>query len=386
MPTQIVAAAFGGPEVLAVVHDAVPAPRPGQVTVAVRAAGLNPVDYKKYSGAMGADASVLPLPVGAEVSGVITAVGPGARCRAGAVGVGDEVIVHPMVGAYADEVTVEASAITPKPASMPFQDAAGLMLTGTTAIHALAAAGVIGGTTVLIHAVSGGVGLSAAQVAVADGATVVGTASHGHHEGLLERVLRVAPGGIDTAIDCAGTDEAVNVSLALVDSPRQVVTIAAWHRLADGITGIGGRPGTDVGTEIRDAARLRLTALVEDDALEVIVAKTYPLTQAGEATELLMGGHAGGKIVLIPQPRCQFQESSAADVRSGLQHHATAPIPLQTTLGDDTRLTATGTSCSRGVSVDKRPRACSARSCCSAPSTTSTRSYRGVTETRRYRW
>lgn len=314
MSTQVVATAFGGPEVLSVVHEDVSAPGPGQVTVQVRAIGMNPVDYKRYSGNMGADASTLPLPVGLEAAGVVTAVGPGARGRAGSVSAGDEVILYPITGGYADEITVDASAITPKPTSMAFQAAAGLMLAGTTAVHGLTAAGIVGGTTVLIHGVSGGVGLSAAQIAIADGATVIGTASPRHHEGLRargivpvaygdglpERVQAAAPDGIDAAFDCVGTDEAVDVSLALVAHPRLVVSIAAFGRLGDGITGLGGRPGTDTGTEIRDAARLRLVALVDDGKLEVVVAQTFPLDQAVEATRFLAGQHAGGKVVLLP--------------------------------------------------------------------------------------
>lgn len=312
MSTQVVATAFGGPEALAVVHEDVPAPGPGQVTVAVRAAGMNPIDFKLYSGHMGSDTSTLPMPVGNEVSGVVTAVGDGARGRAGVVAVGDEVIAYPITGGYADAVTVDASSITPKPASMSFEDAAGLMLTGATAVHGLTAVGIVAGTTVLVHGVSGGVGLTVAQIAIADGATVVGTASERHHEslrargvvpvaygeGLLERVREAAPDGVDGAFDCVGTDEAVDVSLALVADPRLVVTIAAFGRGGDGIAVIGG--AENPGTEIRDSARLRLTALVDDGHLEVVVARTFPLAQAAEATALLAGGHAGGKVVLVP--------------------------------------------------------------------------------------
>ncbi len=314
MPTQIVATAFGGPEVLTAVHEAVPAPGPGEVTVEVRAAGMNPVDHKMYSGTRGQDGSTLPMPVGMEVSGVVTAVGEGARGRAGAISVGDEVIAFRISGGYADAVTVPAGAITPKPSNISFEAAAGLMLTGAAAVHGLIAGGVIGGTTVLVHGVSGGVGLTAAQVAIADGATVVGTASERHHEalrgygvtpvtygdGLLERVRDAAPGGIDAALDCVGTDEAVDVSLALVPVPRLAVSIAAFDRAGDGITTVGGGPGADPGVEIKDSARLRLTALVADGKLEVVVAKTFPLSEAADATRLLAGGHAGGKVVLVP--------------------------------------------------------------------------------------
>ncbi len=314
MTTAIVATAFGGPEGLTVAHPELPAPGPGEVSIAVRAAGINPVDHKLYSGAFGSDPAQLPMPQGMEVSGVVTAVGEGARGRAGDVAVGDEVIAYPITGGYADEVTVPAASVVPKPAAMSFEAAAGLMLTGTTAIHALIAAGVIGGTTVLIHGVSGGVGLTAAQIAVADGATVIGTASERHHEalrgygvipvaygpGLVDRVRAAAPGGIDAAIDAVGTDEAVDASLELVPVPRLVVSAAAFGRAGDGIALIGEAPGADPGAGIRDAARLRLTALVEDGKLEVVVARTFPLAEAADAQELVAGEHAGGKVVLLP--------------------------------------------------------------------------------------
>ncbi|GAB3535140.1 hypothetical protein GCM10027403_12320 [Arthrobacter tecti] len=163
---------------------------------------------------------------------------------------------------------------------MPFEAAAGLMVTGVTAVHALQAAGVVKDTTLLVHGVSGGLGVAAAQIALADGARVVGTASQRHHEGLrargitaaaygdglLERVRNASPDGVDAVVDAAGTDEAIDVSLELVRERRLIVSGAAFGRAADGIILIGGGPvadpGTrirdaDPGTRIRDAARLR---------------------------------------------------------------------------------------------------------------------------------
>ena len=312
----VVATAFGGPEVLALVDSAPPAPGPGEVTIAVRAAGTNPADYKTYDGTLGSDASTLPLSLGWEVSGVVTAVGPDAVGRAGRVQVGDQVIASPITGGYADAVTVPASAVVPKPTGMSFEAAAGLMLAGTTAVHALTGAGIVAGTTVLVHGVSGAVGLAAAQISLSDGATVVGTAREKHHEalrargiipvgygaGLLDRVRKAAPSGVDGVVDAVGTDEAVDVSLALVRERRLIVSAAGFRRAADGITLIGFAPGVvaDPGTRIRDAARLRLTALVDDGELEVVVAKTFELGGAARAHELLAGGHAGGKVVLVP--------------------------------------------------------------------------------------
>ena len=99
--TKVVATAFGGPEVLAVVDEAVPDPGPGQVSVEVRAVGTNPVDYKLFSGEFGADASQLPMPVGSEAAGVVTAVGSGATGPGGPVRPGDDVILYRITGAYA---------------------------------------------------------------------------------------------------------------------------------------------------------------------------------------------------------------------------------------------------------------------------------------------
>lgn len=314
MTTAIVATAFGGPEVLVVTHPELPPPGPGEVSVRVRAAGTNPIDHKRFSGLMGADPARLPMRVGTEVSGEVTAVGADAVGPAGAVAVGDAVIAWPVSGGYADEVVVPASSVVPKPAGMSFEAAAGLLLTGTTAVHALTAAGVTAGTTVLVHGVSGGVGILAAQVARADGARVVGTASERHHEalrrygvvpltygpGLAERVRGVAAGGVDAVVDAVGTDEAIDASLELVADRRRIVSAAAFGRAGDGITLIGGGPGADPGTEVRAAARLRLTAMVEAGTLEVVVARTFPLAEAAAALELLAGQHAGGKVVLVP--------------------------------------------------------------------------------------
>jgi D-arabinose 1-dehydrogenase-like Zn-dependent alcohol dehydrogenase len=126
MATKIVATAFGGPEVLSQVEADVPAPAEGEVTVAVKAAAVNPVDYKIVSGAMGADPDRLPLPVGLELAGVVTAVGPGAEGPAGPLAVDDEVIVtFPPTGAYADTVTVPAANVVPKPEGLPWAEARG---------------------------------------------------------------------------------------------------------------------------------------------------------------------------------------------------------------------------------------------------------------------
>ncbi|HEY7076547.1 MAG TPA: NADP-dependent oxidoreductase [Solirubrobacteraceae bacterium] len=295
----VVAEAYGGPEVLALREEPVPEPGAGEVLLDVRAAGVNPIDWKRYSGAFGRDPAELPMRLGNEAAGV-----------AG----GREVIAFRIGGAYATHVVVPESALVPKPAALSWEQAAGLMLAGVTAMHALVATGVGEEDTLLLHAASGGVGLMAVQIARARGARVIGTASERHHErlralgaepvvygeGLADRVRALAPDGVDAAIDAVGTDEAIDVSLELVPNRSRIATIAAFGRAqAEGFKALGGGPGADPGTEIRDAARFELVELVERGELTVD-ARAFPLADAAAAHEAGIAGRADGKLVLVP--------------------------------------------------------------------------------------
>jgi NADPH:quinone reductase len=315
MSAVIVAAAYGGPEVLSLIDQPTPEPGPGQVRIEVRAAGVNPIDWKAYSGAMGDDPAALPKRVGSEAAGVVTAVGPDAVGAHVPVSVGDEVVAYPAPGAYAAELVVPASSVVGKPAEVSWEVAGGLLLTGVTAEHALQTVGVAAGDTVLIHGAAGGVGLVAVQRAVARGATVIATAGVSRSEllrklgatpttygdGLADRVRDLAPEGVDAALDLVGTDEAVDASLELVADRARIVSIAAFGRAGkDGIKLIGGGPGADPGTEIRRAARPVLLQAVADGSLTIIVARSYPLEQAAAANRESKAGHTSGKIVLLP--------------------------------------------------------------------------------------
>lgn len=308
MSAVVVATEFGGPEVLSVIDQPVPEPGVGEVRVAVRAVGVNPVDYKSYSGAFGKDPAQLPRRIGSEAAGVITAVG----ADVGDFAVGDEVIAFRAPGAYAADLIVPVDALTPKPESVPWTEAAALLLTGVTAVHTLVAADVGTGDTVLVHGAAGGVGLMVVQLAVTRGATVIATASEAKHDllrslgatpvtygdGLLDRVRAAAPSGVDAAIDLIGTDEAIDVSLELVQLPSRVASIAAFGRGGDGIRLLGGGPGADPGDEIRQAARAMLVEAVAAGTLRVFVERTFPLDQAADAHRLLKAGHVTGKLVL----------------------------------------------------------------------------------------
>jgi NADPH:quinone reductase len=316
MTRAVVATAFGGPEVLSVIETPIRPPRAGEALISVRAVGTNPIDYKAYSGAMGRDPARLPMRLGSEAAGVITEVADGVLGPGGQpIRVGDEVVAYRIAGAYADDVTVPASSVVLKPSTLSFEEAGGVMLTGATAAHALAVVRVGAGQTVLVHGAAGGVGLMAVQLAVIAGARVIGTTSESGHAllrefgaepvtygaGLEERVRALAPGGVDAAVDCAGGDEALDTSLALVADRSRIVTIVASRRAFDsGIKVIGGAPGADPGTEIRAAARLELARLAEDGKLRVVVAAAYPLAETAAAHRALATGHTHGKIILVP--------------------------------------------------------------------------------------
>jgi NADPH:quinone reductase-like Zn-dependent oxidoreductase len=150
------------------------------------------------------------------------------------------------------------------------------------------------------------------QLAVTRGATVIATASEAKHDllrslgatpvtygdGLLDRVRAAAPSGVDAAIDLIGTDEAIDVSLALVGDPRRVVSIAGYRRRDTGIFLIGG--GGDPGTEIRDAARPEVARLLASGELTLPIQATYPLEDTAEAHREGLTGHTRGKLVIVP--------------------------------------------------------------------------------------
>ena len=286
----------------------VPAPGAGEVTIEVRAAGMNPADAKHVARGNPQD---FPRPIGYEVSGVVTAVGPDTDIASGPVAVGDEVLAFRISGGWATAVTVPAGDVFAKPASLSFGEAANLLLAGCTASEMLHVTGVGEGDTVLVHGASGAVGVSVLQQAAMLGATVVGTARDDNFEtvrrfggtpvaygdGLEQRVRDRAPGGVDAALDCVGTDEAVDVSLALVADRGRVVTIAAADRARrEGFTAIAG--AMPASQAYRDSVRADLVRLAGEGRLVVPVARAFPLEDAVEATRLLMGGHPGGKLVL----------------------------------------------------------------------------------------
>jgi NADPH:quinone reductase len=256
MARQWLAHRPGGLEVFELVEVEVSPPGPGEVTVRVRAAGLNPADAKHV--AQGLRPNDFPRPVGYEVAGVVTAIGPDTELASGGGAVGDEVLAFRVRGGWTTELTIPARDVFAKPPSLSFEQAANLLLAGTTAAEMLHLTHPNEGETALVHGASGAVGVMLLQQAALRGIRVVGTASPARFEvvrryggepvaygdGLEERVRAAAPDGVAVALDCIGTDEALAVSLALVPDRSRMVSIAGpdehaedhgYHRIGGGM-------------------------------------------------------------------------------------------------------------------------------------------------------
>ncbi|WP_431247777.1 NADP-dependent oxidoreductase [Leifsonia xyli] len=288
-----------------------PEPEQGEVTIRVAAAGVNPADYKHVSAPR--DGLRLPVPIGYEVAGVISAIGPDTEIASGGGTAGDPVVAFRIQGGYATEVTVPAKDVFAKPARLSDEEAANLLLVGTTAAQMLSVTDVRAGETILVHGASGAVGVSILQQAAEIGARVIGTAGENSFErvrrfgglpvaygpGLAERVTEAAQGPIAAALDTVGTDEAVDVSLELVPDRIRIVTIVAAERAEqEGFHAVfGAQPESQA---FRDSVRGRLLDLAASGRLQVPVARTYPLAEAPDALAFLAEGHPGGKLALLP--------------------------------------------------------------------------------------
>jgi NADPH:quinone reductase len=312
---QWIAADFGGPEVLRLREVEVPPPGPGEVTIGIRACGMNPADYKHFG--PGQDPKLLPLTIGYEAAGVITAVGPGSSIATGGGTPGDQVIAFQVLGGYATAMTVRAGDVLAKPDSLDFAQAANLLLVGTTAAELLATAGVAEGETVLLHGAAGAVGVSVLQQARLIGAHVIGTASEAnfgvvesfgavpvsYRGDLAERVRELAPGGIAAVLDTVGSDDAVDASLALLSDRRRLVTLTAFSRAGrEGFVAIGA--SNPASGPFRARARSGIVAMAADGNLTVPIARTFAFEDARAAVTMLAGPHPSGKLALtVDAPR-----------------------------------------------------------------------------------
>lgn len=306
-------AAYGGPEVLEVAEVDPPRPGPGQVRIAVRAAGVNPVDWKIRAGLL-QQMMPLPLPAGSgqDAAGVVDRIGPGVT----GVAVGDAVFGSGS-DTYSEQALLLVWALMPP--RLSFQEAAGYPAPVATAVRALDQLGVAAGQTLLVSGASGGVGSAVLQLARDRGITVVATASADNQDylrsmgatattygpGLVQRVRSLAPAGVDAALDLAGSG-VISDLVELTGDPHQVLSIADFT---------APEHGAQILDQPQDQrAALELAAqMFTAGKLHIPVQQSFPLHRAADAHTASQSGHARGRLVLtVPAA----EDAGPADVAS----------------------------------------------------------------------
>ena len=290
---------FGGPEVLEIVDLPDPDPGSGQIRIAVRAAGVNASDWKKRQGLMDQE---LPQTLGYEAAGIVDQIGEGVT----SVAVGDRVFGFNPDGAAQAESAV-LSDWAPIPPALDFAGAAALPSAVETAARALDQLGVGNGDTLLINGASGTVGSAAVQLAVARGARVIGTGSPATHDhlremgaepvaygdGMPDRVLALAPGGVDKALDVAGSGILAQL-VELAGGADHVITVADFVGAQEcGVRFSRGDSGRAV------HALALVGDLIASGRFALPVGRTFPLAEVAEAHRVGEAGRVRGKIVLL---------------------------------------------------------------------------------------
>jgi NADPH:quinone reductase-like Zn-dependent oxidoreductase len=291
---------IGGPDKEAFLDVPVPTPSADELLVRVRAAGVNPGDWRLREGSYG---TVPPAVLGREVAGTVVAVGPGVDGFA----VGDEVFggCPDMVGGWAEQAIVTASFAAHRPDDVPPEQAAALPVAAGTAHDALRVLDLAPGSTLVVNGAGGGVGIPMVQLARARGLTVIGVASPAKHDlvaqfgaipvgygdGVLDRVRAVAPGGVDAAFDLAGGD-ALRTIAELVPDRSKLISVADRGVLQE----LGGQP---LERDRSTAVLTELVQLVAAKELDPHVTVVRPFDEAGEALALVEDGHTTGKVVLV---------------------------------------------------------------------------------------
>ncbi|WP_431807439.1 quinone oxidoreductase family protein [Microbacterium paraoxydans] len=314
MASAIVYTEFGSPDVLHLMEVPDPVAVRGEVVVRIEAAGANPIDAKLRSGKRPSPPITEPRGVGFDGAGVVEVLGEGVDD----VAVGDRVAIRDTRGTYASALAVEADKLVRLPDAVTAAEGAAIGIPAGTAYQALRSLGVTSGDVLLVHGGSGSVGQAAVQFAVADGATVIATASPARHdqlrelgaipvaygEGLLDRVRAAAPSPVTVALDCAGTDEAIETSLALVSDRDRIATIVRGPDAADfGIRAFSGGspvPLTEQELAWRAEALQKTVDLLASGDFTIELGLELPLAEAARAHELMESGAASGKIILVP--------------------------------------------------------------------------------------
>jgi NADPH:quinone reductase-like Zn-dependent oxidoreductase len=292
---------YGGPEVIKLGEAPEPHAGPGQIRIVVRAASVNPADWKHLSGIY---AQGKPLEgtdyLGFDASGVVDEVGEGVT----GIAVGDDVFGRGN-GTQAEYAVLDSWAL--KPASVDWAVAAAAGVVAETAERVLRLLGVTSGSTLFIDGGAGGVGSATTQIARARGATVIASASEGRQdhlreigaipvvygEGMVERVRALPVGKIDAVFDAVGKTPIEDL-ISLAPEPTQVVSTANFAAAAAGARVTGGSSDSQPMKALAEAAEL-----LEQGKL-VIKIQTFPFERAAEAYQIVQSGHAPAKLVLVP--------------------------------------------------------------------------------------
>jgi NADPH:quinone reductase-like Zn-dependent oxidoreductase len=293
--------AYGGPEVLERAEAPDPHAGPGQIRIAVRAASVNPIDWKTISGAL---AGGKPMEgtgyLGSDAAGVVDEVGDGVT----GVAVGDDVFGRGR-NTQAEYAVLDSWAA--KPPSIDWAVAATAGVAGENNKHGLRLLDVKPGDTLFVDGGAGGVGAAAVQMALARGAKVIASASEANQgylreigaipvrygQGLTDRVRAAAGGPVDAVFDVAGKSP-VEELISLAPEPSQVVTIANYA------AGQAGARVTGGGADSHPMQALAQVAELLAQNKLVIKVQTFPFDRAAEAYRISQAGHVRGKLVLVP--------------------------------------------------------------------------------------
>jgi NADPH:quinone reductase-like Zn-dependent oxidoreductase len=293
--------AYGGPEVLEWAEAPEPHAGPGQVRIAVRAASVNPIDWKMFTGAFSGGQPMAGVGyLGSDAAGVVDEVGEGVT----GVEVGSEVLGKGR-DTQAEYAVLDSWAV--KPTSVDWAVAAAAGVAGETSERGLRLLGVQAGDTLFVDGGAGGVGAVAVQMAIAMGVRVIASASEANHDylreigatpvlygdGVPDRVRAAAGGPVDAVFDVAGRTPIEDL-ISLTSEPTQVVSIANFT---------AGQAGARVTGGDADSQSMRALAQVADLLAQnklVIKVQTFPFDRAAEANRISQAGHVRGKLVLVP--------------------------------------------------------------------------------------
>ena len=292
---------YGGPDVLDIVEIDPPHPGPGEVRIRVRAAGVNPSDWKRREGQYRAFEQVtFPAGVGVEASGIVDEVGPGVS----------NTFVGDAVFGYGEATVAEHAVLTHwvhKPDDLPFEIAGALPVISETAWRSLDESGVKAGQTLLVSGAAGGIGSAVLQLARIRGITVIGTASPQKHDyirdlgaipttygpGLADRVRQLAPDGVDAALDVAGSG-IIPELIEMTGDPAHVLSVADFSAEEYGAKFSRGPP-KEPERVLADVARLHSQGL-----FRLRIERSFPLERTAEAQAISAAGRVTGKLIISP--------------------------------------------------------------------------------------